>query len=313
MKRVKDYSNGQLNWVRENYVFQRNRIRKFSAHQVLRLRESYKYQQQTLNKLLENLPSLYVENCRSGCGKGESIYFGSDGDFENYKPHHHHHHHHPDHPVSPSNASEDNQSHVSLYYTPTDSSEPVSPRNSPARYIPFKEVQSEPKRKLRKHDKNIPPDVLAKEIEKFLLESESAKNSENFQSIEPLKSPYYTPLVKKVCEDDLLSASTSASTSMPMTNPFPIFLPTSRKLKYRATLYEDSEKIKEEEEKSSSLPDVRKGPKEKEKINVFATSQSNGKATSDERFHPGKMINVEKFNVSLVAIDIETDKETTAL
>lgn len=50
--------------MRENYVFQRNKIRKFSAHQVLRLREGYKYQQQTLNKVLENLPSFYFENCR---------------------------------------------------------------------------------------------------------------------------------------------------------------------------------------------------------------------------------------------------------
>lgn len=64
MRRVRDYSTGQLNWVRENYVFQRNKIRKFSAHQVLRLREGYKYQQQTLNKVLENLPSFYFENCR---------------------------------------------------------------------------------------------------------------------------------------------------------------------------------------------------------------------------------------------------------
>ncbi|KAL7307206.1 hypothetical protein TKK_0000929 [Trichogramma kaykai] len=71
VKRVRDYSTSQLNWVRENYVFQRNKIRKFSSHQVLRLRESYKYQQQTLNKVLENLPSLYFDNCRSGsCGGG---------------------------------------------------------------------------------------------------------------------------------------------------------------------------------------------------------------------------------------------------
>lgn len=62
--------------MRENYVFQRNKIRKFSAHQVLRFRESYKYQQQTLNKVLENLPSLYLDNCRSGsCGKSDSIVF----------------------------------------------------------------------------------------------------------------------------------------------------------------------------------------------------------------------------------------------
>lgn len=71
MKKVREYSTGQLNWVRENYVFQRNKIRKFSAHQVLRLREGYKYQQQTLNKVLENLPSFYFENCR---GRGEEDY-----------------------------------------------------------------------------------------------------------------------------------------------------------------------------------------------------------------------------------------------
>lgn len=73
---MRDYSTGQLSWVRENYVFQRNKIRKFSAHQVLRFRESYKYQQQTLNKVLENLPSFYFENCRSGsCGRSDSVVF----------------------------------------------------------------------------------------------------------------------------------------------------------------------------------------------------------------------------------------------
>ncbi|KAL0111597.1 hypothetical protein PUN28_013059 [Cardiocondyla obscurior] len=76
VKRVRDYSTSQLNWVRENYVFQRNKIRKFSAHQVLRLRESYKYQQQTLAKVLENLPNLYFDNCRSGsCGRSDSMVF----------------------------------------------------------------------------------------------------------------------------------------------------------------------------------------------------------------------------------------------
>lgn len=65
-----------MNWVRENYVFQRNKIRKFSAHKVLQLRETYKYQQQTLNKVLENLPSLYFDNCRAGtCGRAESLVF----------------------------------------------------------------------------------------------------------------------------------------------------------------------------------------------------------------------------------------------
>ncbi|CAH1996137.1 unnamed protein product [Acanthoscelides obtectus] len=79
VKKVRDYSTGQMNWVRENYVFQRNKIRKFSAHKVLQLRETYKYQQQTLNKVLENLPSLYFENCRTGtCGKAESLVFEQD-------------------------------------------------------------------------------------------------------------------------------------------------------------------------------------------------------------------------------------------
>ncbi|XP_071559969.1 uncharacterized protein [Temnothorax nylanderi] len=84
VKRVRDYSTSQLNWVRENYVFQRNKIRKFSAHQVLRLRESYKYQQQTLSKVLENLPNLYFDNCRSGsCGKSDSMVFDpTKDDFE---------------------------------------------------------------------------------------------------------------------------------------------------------------------------------------------------------------------------------------
>ncbi|KAH7968252.1 hypothetical protein HPB52_007185 [Rhipicephalus sanguineus] len=37
--------------LRENYVFQRNRIRKFSAHHLYKLRENYKLQQQHLNKI----------------------------------------------------------------------------------------------------------------------------------------------------------------------------------------------------------------------------------------------------------------------
>lgn len=77
VRRVRDYSTSQLNWVRENYVFQRNKIRKFSAHQALRLREGYKYQQQTLNKVLENLPSFYFENCR---GRNED-----DEDFDGFE------------------------------------------------------------------------------------------------------------------------------------------------------------------------------------------------------------------------------------
>lgn len=70
--------------VRENYVFQRNRIRKFSGHQMLRLRETYKYQQKTLNKLLENLPDLYIQSCRTGtCHRADSPTFTLDGMDEN--------------------------------------------------------------------------------------------------------------------------------------------------------------------------------------------------------------------------------------
>lgn len=73
---MRDYSVSQMNRVRENYVFQRHRIRKFSAHQLLRLRETYKYQQKTLNKILENLPDLYLQNCRTGaCHRTDSIIF----------------------------------------------------------------------------------------------------------------------------------------------------------------------------------------------------------------------------------------------
>lgn len=117
VKRVKEYSNGQLSWVRENYVFQRNRIRKFSSHQVLRFRESYKYQQQTLNKLLENLPNLYLENCRNGsCSKSES----SEGnqDEANYEVY------------IKSKVEEMNSECQSVYYTPSELSQ--SP-NTPAK------------------------------------------------------------------------------------------------------------------------------------------------------------------------------------
>ncbi|XP_046394175.1 uncharacterized protein LOC124161948 [Ischnura elegans] len=130
VKRVREYSTGQLNWVRENYVFQRNRIRKYSAHQVLRLRETCKYQQQTLNKLLENLPSLYLENCRTGGGVG-----GPDaGDFDEFRPPRIPPPIIPNHRHTPLDLSaavaaalrdilpveEDTQSRLSVYYTPTE-------------------------------------------------------------------------------------------------------------------------------------------------------------------------------------------------
>lgn len=121
---MREYSTSQLTWVRENYVFQRNKIRKFSGHQIIRLRESYKYQQQTLNKVLENLPSLYFENCRSGsCGRSDSMAFDPDVEvmdmylktkidklakLPNF----------------------DDESKISIYYTPTERSV-KSRRNSP--------------------------------------------------------------------------------------------------------------------------------------------------------------------------------------
>ncbi|XP_050307687.1 uncharacterized protein LOC126744356 [Anthonomus grandis grandis] len=118
VRKVRDYSTTQLNWVRENYVFQRNKIRKFSAHKVLQLRESYKYQQQTLNKVLENLPSLYFENCRAGtCGHAESLVF-DPSDMESV-----------DfyikakiQELQKKEGSDLNQSKLSLYYTPTERS-----------------------------------------------------------------------------------------------------------------------------------------------------------------------------------------------
>ncbi|CAG9782415.1 unnamed protein product [Diatraea saccharalis] len=126
VKRVREYSTCQLNWVRENYVFQRNKIRKFSAHQILRLRESYKYQQQTLNKVLENLPSLYFENCRSGsCGRSDSMAFDPDVEvIDMYLKTKIEKLAHLPNPIA------DDESKMSVYYTPTERSV-NSRRNSP--------------------------------------------------------------------------------------------------------------------------------------------------------------------------------------
>lgn len=127
---MRDYSTSQLNWVRENYVFQRNKIRKFSAHQILRLRESYKFQQQTLNKVLENLPNLYFENCRSGsCGRSDSMAFDPDVEqldtyFKSKID-----------KLAELRAIPDDESKISIYYTPTERSV-NSRRNSPVLYPP---------------------------------------------------------------------------------------------------------------------------------------------------------------------------------
>ena len=68
MHRIRDYSNGQLERVNENYIFQRQKLRKFSAQNYLKMRETKKYTQKTLNKVMENLPALYLDltACRQG-------------------------------------------------------------------------------------------------------------------------------------------------------------------------------------------------------------------------------------------------------
>ncbi|RXG51070.1 Immunoglobulin domain and leucine-rich repeat-containing protein 2 [Armadillidium vulgare] len=67
LKELCDYSTQQITGARDQ---------KFSGHQLLRLRETYKFQQKTLNKLLETLPDLYIQNCRTGsCQRSDSIIF----------------------------------------------------------------------------------------------------------------------------------------------------------------------------------------------------------------------------------------------
>jgi len=61
MQRIRDYSAGQLDRVHENYIFQRQRLRKFSAQNYLRVRATGKSTQRTLNKLYYDL-----SNCRQG-------------------------------------------------------------------------------------------------------------------------------------------------------------------------------------------------------------------------------------------------------
>ncbi|XP_049791735.1 uncharacterized protein LOC126199065 [Schistocerca nitens] len=164
IRRVRDYSTGQLNWVRENYVFQRNRIRKFSAHQILRFRESYKFQQQTLAKLLENLPGFYFENCRSGsCGRTDSAVFEPEEEnvevYLKTKAH-------ASTSINDSNNSDDTQSHISLYYTPSELSE--SPNFSPVSTV--SQLES-----------------------KFNISMERELPEE--ETVEPQTSPYFSPVL----------------------------------------------------------------------------------------------------------------------
>ncbi|XP_059481024.1 leucine-rich repeat and immunoglobulin-like domain-containing nogo receptor-interacting protein 3 [Neocloeon triangulifer] len=171
VKRVRDYSTNQLNWVRENYVFQRNRIKKFSAHQAFRLRETYKYQQQTLNKLLENLPSLYLENCRSGaCGRTDSINFDSSMFCEDEEFRH------------VAIGTEDHlwcHSRQSVYYTPTELLSPCVPPR-PRHYVPPMDNAE-----------------LALRLQACLqkLTDEQSDDDDDEETAEPQNSPYFSSAV----------------------------------------------------------------------------------------------------------------------
>lgn len=78
MQRIRDYSSGQMDKVHENYIFQRQRLRKFSAQNYLKVRATGKYTQQTLNRVMDNIPPLYLDlsTCRQGMGnRQESVLF----------------------------------------------------------------------------------------------------------------------------------------------------------------------------------------------------------------------------------------------
>ena len=65
--RARDYSNQQLTKLHENYIFQRQRLRKFSVQNYVKIRETGKYTQKTLNRVIENIPTLTeITNCRQG-------------------------------------------------------------------------------------------------------------------------------------------------------------------------------------------------------------------------------------------------------
>ena len=67
VNRARDYSNQQLTKLHENYIFQRQRLRKFSVQNYVKIRETGKYTQKTLNRVIENMPTLTeMTNCRQG-------------------------------------------------------------------------------------------------------------------------------------------------------------------------------------------------------------------------------------------------------
>ena len=80
---MREYSNAQLAKSHENYIFQRQRLRKFSAQNYLKIRETGKYPgesllvpqhdvyvagkytHKTLNRVLENMPAVSdLTSCR---------------------------------------------------------------------------------------------------------------------------------------------------------------------------------------------------------------------------------------------------------
>ena len=67
VNRVREYSNMQLTKLHENYIFQRQRLRKFSVQNYVKIRETGKYTQKTLNRVIESMPTLQdMTNCRQG-------------------------------------------------------------------------------------------------------------------------------------------------------------------------------------------------------------------------------------------------------
>ena len=71
MQRIRDYSTSQLERVHENYIFQRQKLRKFSAQNYLKMRETKNYTRKTMNKVMETIPALYLDltACRQGLGQ----------------------------------------------------------------------------------------------------------------------------------------------------------------------------------------------------------------------------------------------------
>ena len=71
MARIRDYSTSLLEKHHENYVFQRQRLRKFNAQNYLKMRETRQYTRRTLQKVMESLPALYLDltTCRQGLGE----------------------------------------------------------------------------------------------------------------------------------------------------------------------------------------------------------------------------------------------------